>query len=74
MGLWGIRVVGIAPGFCNTDSTNTVMENNLLNDIKRNIPLRRLGYPEEIASGVIFAAKNDFLNGKILEIDGGLVI
>ena len=33
-----------------------------------------LGKPNEITDAILFAIKNDFLNAKVLEIDGGLVI
>ncbi len=74
LGLWGIRVVGIAPGYCETESTNKVMGQGVLAEVKGEIPLRRLGEPEEIAAGVISTIKNDYIHGKILEIDGGLSI
>ena len=35
------------------------------------IPVGRLGEPDEIAAAVEFIFTNDFLNGRILEIDGG---
>lgn len=74
LGLWGIRVVGIAPGYCGTESTHKVMGQEVLKEVKGEIPLRRLGSPEEIAAGVISVVKNDYIHGKILEIDGGLSI
>ena len=45
----------------------------LLDTVKR-VPLRRLGKPEEIADGVLSSIRNDFFNGKVLELDGGLII
>ncbi len=36
------------------------------------IPLKRWGVPEEIARAVVFILENDYYNGRILEIDGGL--
>ena len=38
------------------------------------VPLRRLGRPEEIADGVLAVIENDFFHGKVVEIDGGLVV
>jgi 3-oxoacyl-[acyl-carrier protein] reductase len=70
----GIRVAGIAPGFTETDTTIQSMGKNVLKDWIRKVPLRRLGDPREIADGIIFIIKNDFFNGKILELDGGLRI
>ena len=36
------------------------------------ISLRRLGEPEEIGGTVLYILQNDYYNGRILEIDGGL--
>jgi len=70
----GIRCFGVAPGFCNTDSTHSVMNDRNLQETVNRVPLKRLGNPEEIAAFVIAGIRNDFLNGKILEVDGGLVV
>jgi len=74
LGMMGIRVVAVAPGYTDTDSTNHVMSESNLKQVINEIPLRRLGKPEEIADAILFAIKNDFLNAKVLEIDGGLII
>jgi len=71
---WGIRVVGVAPGFCETESTHAAMSAASLKETLSEVPLKRLGNVGEIASGVLFAIRNDFITGKTLEIDGGLVI
>jgi 3-oxoacyl-[acyl-carrier protein] reductase len=71
---FGIRVVAIAPGFSETESTRAAISSSLLSDVIAKVPLRRLGRPDEIAEAVAFVVKNDFVNGKILQIDGGLVI
>ncbi len=72
--LMGIRCFGIAPGFCNTDSTHLVMNEKILMETVNKVPLKRLGAAAEIAVFVIAGLKNEFLNGKILEIDGGLIL
>ena len=74
LSLLGIRVVGIAPGYTETESTRHVMSESALKDVISKVPLRRLGKPDEIADGIIAIIKNDFFNGKVLELDGGLVI
>jgi len=74
LGIMGIRVVGVAPGYTNTDSTNQILSKDIINEIKKDIPLRRLGRAEEIAQGVISIINNDYINGKIIEIDGGLIL
>ena len=74
LGPMGIRVVAIAPGFMKTESTKHALSETMLQDIVRKVPLRRLGRPEEIASGVLSVIENDFFNGKVMQLDGGLII
>jgi len=74
LGSFRIRVAGIAPGFASTDTTmNSISESNL-NKWKKETPSRRFSRPAEIADGILFIMKNDFFNGKILQLDGGLTI
>lgn len=68
---YGIRSVAIAPGFVRTDMTAS-MPPEILSRIEAQIPLNRMAQPAEIASGVVFALQNDYFNGRVLEIDGGL--
>ena len=70
----GIRVVAVAPGFTDTDSTKAAVTETALRETINRVPLRRLGQPDEIAEGVLFVLQNDYFNGKVLELDGGLVI
>jgi 3-oxoacyl-[acyl-carrier protein] reductase len=70
----GIRVVAVAPGFTETESTKEALSPAVLQDIIQKVPLRRLGKPQEVAQGVISVIENDFFNGKVYELDGGLVI
>jgi 3-oxoacyl-[acyl-carrier protein] reductase len=70
----GIRVVAVAPGFTETESTKEALSDAMLQEIVKKVPLRRLGKPQEIAQGVISVIENDFFNGKVFELDGGLVI
>jgi 3-oxoacyl-[acyl-carrier protein] reductase len=74
LSLMGIRVVAVAPGFTETESTREALSDSALQEIVKKVPLRRLGKPEEIAAGVISILKNDFFNGRVFELDGGLVI
>jgi len=50
------------------------MSEAVLQETIKRVALRRLGKPEEIADGVIAVIENDFFNGKVLELDGGLII
>lgn len=68
---YGIRVAAIAPGFINTPMVQS-MRPEVLEKLVGSIPLRRLGNAEDIAGGVLFILENDYVNGRVLEIDGGL--
>ncbi len=70
---YGIRVAGVAPGYTNTEMVAAIKP-EILERITRQVPLKRLGTMEEISRAVQFIVGNDFVNGRILEIDGGLRI
>ena len=74
LGQLGIRVIAVAPGFAGTESTRAAMNAAALAETVKKVPLRRLAIPEEIAEGVVAAIKNDYFNGKVFELDGGLVL
>lgn len=74
LGLFGIRVSCVAPGFVGTDSTRQALSESVLEDLVSRVPLRRLGNADEIARTVLFAIENDFVNGKTIAVDGGLVL
>lgn len=73
LGPHGITVNCIAPGYVDTDMTKGIPE-----DIKQtfidNIPVKRIGTPDDIAHGYIFLCADDsgFINGTCLGIDGGV--
>lgn len=70
----GIRCFAVAPGFCNTPSTHLALSERVLKDTVSKVPLKRLGETAEIASFVLANIQNDFVNGKVLQIDGGLIV
>lgn len=74
LSMLGIRVVALAPGFTETESTRQVLSEAVLRETVKRVPLRRLGRPEEIAAGVLSLIENDFFNGKVFELDGGLIL
>jgi len=74
LGLFKIRTVCIAPGFFDTDSTRENVNEHMLDKWKKSVPLNRLGKLEEILSAVEFIVANDYFNGKVLPLDGGLTI
>jgi 3-oxoacyl-[acyl-carrier protein] reductase len=65
-----IRVNAIAPGFIKTEMVAS-MKPEILEKMAAQIPAQRLGEPDEIAAAAEFIFANDYLNGRILEIDGG---
>lgn len=66
-----IRVAGIAPGFSDTRMVATIPP-KVKDKIVSTIPLRRFARPEEIGHAALFILQNDYYDGRILEIDGGL--
>ncbi len=74
LGRFGIRCNAVAPGFIDTASTHAALNDSQIKHIVDNTPLRRLGAPHEVAQAVLALAQNDFLNGVILDVNGGLRI
>ncbi|MBB3315497.1 3-oxoacyl-[acyl-carrier protein] reductase [Rhizobium sp. BK181] len=74
LGRFGIRCNAVAPGFVDTSSTRTALNEAIIKHIEAETPLRRLGRAEEIAQAVAAAISNDFLNGAILDVNGGVTI
>lgn len=68
-----VRVNAIAPGMIETDMSQVVR--GIAGDqIKKMIPIKRIGKPEEIASVAAFLAADEssYLTGQVLRVDGGL--
>lgn len=68
---YGIRVAGIAPGYIRTEMTENMGE-KVINQIVAQIPMGRMGEMREISQTVRFIMECDYVNGRILEVDGGL--
>lgn len=68
-----VTVNAIAPGFIETDMSAAV-RNKAGDLIKKFIPMRRIGAPEDIARVAVFLASADsaYLTGQVLTVDGGL--
>jgi 3-oxoacyl-[acyl-carrier protein] reductase len=69
----GVTVNAIAPGFIETDMTVAV-RNAFEAEIKKKIPVRRLGQGTDIAGAVAFLVSDDasYMTGQVLTVDGGL--
>lgn len=74
LGRWGIRSNAVAPGFIGTDSTRHALNETVLKHVQTSTPLRRLGRAAEVAQAVIALVENDFINGTVLDVNGGLTI
>lgn len=70
-----ILVNAIAPGFIDTDMTK-VLSDNVKEGINAQIPLKRMGTPNEVAKVVKFLASEDssYITGQVINIDGGMVM
>lgn len=68
-----VRTNVIAPGFIETDMMKTVPE-KVLQPLRDQTPLKRLGRPEEVANAALFLASDEssYVNGHVLSVDGGL--
>lgn len=70
-----ITVNAVAPGFITTDMTATVSA-EMLEELKKRIPLERWGTVEDIAHAVTFLASEEasYITGQVLSVDGGLIM
>jgi len=72
----GITINNIAPGAIRTPiNAHLLSDPELMKALKRNIPLQRLGSPEEVAGAVAFLCGDDasYMTGSTLFVDGGLL-
>ena len=69
----GITVNAICPGYINTEMVQAVPKDVIEKSILPQIPVTRLGEPEEIARAVVFLAADDagFITGSTLSVNGG---
>ena len=70
VGVRGITVNTIAPGFIETDMTDNLPEDQK-EALASQIPMARLGTVDEIAQAVLFLANSKYITGQIINIDGG---
>jgi 3-oxoacyl-[acyl-carrier protein] reductase len=70
---YGIRCVALAPGYIDTPLTRNIPE-GVLGRVTSQIPQGRLGEVEEVTHAIRFAIENDYLNGRVIDLDGGLRI
>lgn len=71
----GVTVNAIAPGFIQTDMTD-ILSDAVKENIMRDIPMKALGNPEDIANAVAFFAgeNSGYITGQVLCVDGGMAM
>ena len=69
----GINVNAIAPGYIETPMTEVLPE-KMKEELKRLIPMERLGKPEDIAEAVLFLVSegSNYITGHVLKVNGGI--
>lgn len=67
----GVTCNAIAPGFVETDMTAALSE-DLQKQMLETIPLKRYGQVDDIAQAAVFLAKNTYITGQVLHVDGGM--
>ncbi len=69
----GINVNAIAPGFIQTAMTDAIPE-KAKEELKRMIPMERLGRPEDVAEAVLFlvSERSSYITGQVLNVNGGI--
>jgi len=75
LGPKGVRVNAVAPGFVETPILASVPD-KVLDHMREQVPLRRLGHPDEIANVYAFLASDEasYVNGAVLEVSGGMTV
>jgi 3-oxoacyl-[acyl-carrier protein] reductase len=72
LGPLGIRVNALALGFIDVATTRQAVADNRIQHYSKQTPLGRLGRLDDVINAVEFVASNTFVNGAIVQVDGGL--
>jgi 3-oxoacyl-[acyl-carrier protein] reductase len=69
----GINVNAIAPGYIETPMTDALPE-KAKEELKKLIPMERLGKPEDVAETVLFLVceESSYITGQVLNVNGGI--
>ena len=76
VGVFGITVNNIMPGYTSTNRLETLIEKNpKVNEVKETIPMKRFGTTEEFAAAAAFlvSARASYITGQSLAVDGGWI-
>jgi 3-oxoacyl-[acyl-carrier protein] reductase len=73
---YNILVNSVSPGFVDTVLTRKVLGKNIMNKIKKDIPLKRIAEPGDIIPYIIFLTSdnNNYITGQNCIIDGGFTV
>ena len=69
----GVTVNAVAPGFIASEMTDSIPA-GILDEVKKSIPAKRIGNPEDVAAAVLFLASRDagYISGQTIVVDGGM--
>lgn len=69
----GVTVNAVAPGFIASEMTDAIPA-GILDEVKKTIPAKRIGNPEDVAAAVLFLASPDagYISGQTIVVDGGM--
>jgi NAD(P)-dependent dehydrogenase (short-subunit alcohol dehydrogenase family) len=72
----GITVNAISPGWVETEMTVPYLNDPLMKEVRKRIPLGDMAKPEQIAGGALFLASplSSFMTGHVMVMDGGQTI
>jgi 3-oxoacyl-[acyl-carrier protein] reductase len=70
---YGIRVGAVAPGFIRTPMVEG-MRPEMLEKMVQPVPLKRIGEPDDVWEAVRFIVRCEYFTGRVVEVDGGLVL
>ncbi|WP_238899530.1 3-oxoacyl-[acyl-carrier-protein] reductase [Clostridium sp. YIM B02500] len=75
IGSRGITVNAVAPGYIETDMTEALAD-KYKEEMKKTIPLKRLGKASDVANVVAFLASEsaDYVTGQVIQVDGGMLM
>lgn len=70
MALSNIKVNVVAPGIIDTDMNNDLTKEDI-EELKKEIPLQKIGKPQEVAKAVKWLAEAEYVTGQVIRVDGG---
>lgn len=73
---YGIRVNALAPGYIETDLNRGFLEGDAGQSLKKRVPQRRFGVPEDLEGALLLLASDagSYINGHTLAVDGGHLV